>query len=140
MEKILFLNHSISLVILGANHGSQKTALLFAQTLTWFQMGGLIFVQNKSAFKSFVYYLPLTTLRPQLNQGVNPSLYSSKSNGLSARKERLAETWTKDGHNLQTRLAWCGTIIGVTEHLKVTNHTDTCDRFHLKSVLIQIVG
>ena len=79
----------------------------------------------------------ITTL---VNPGVNASLYSSKSNGLSARRERLAETWTKDGHNLQTRLAWGGTVIGVTEHLKVTNHTDTCDRFHFKSVLIQIVG
>ena len=64
-----------------------------------------------------------------VNPGVNPSLDSSKSNGLSARKERLAETWTKDGHNLQARLAWChwcGTNIGVTEHLKIRNHTDTC--------------
>ena len=61
-----------------------------------------------------------------VNPGIHPSLDSSKSNGLSARKERLAETWTKDGHNLQTRLAWCGTNIGVTEHLKIRNHTDTC--------------
>ena len=37
----------------------------------------------------------------------------------------VAETWAKDGHNFQTRLAWCYCNIGVTEHLKIRNHTDT---------------
>jgi len=46
MEKILLLNHLVSLAILDANDGSQKTTLHFVQSWVYIQIGGLIIFQN----------------------------------------------------------------------------------------------
>ena len=79
-------------------------------------MGGLIFVQNKSAYKSFLLftYDYITTLVKPRGKPIIIHV-QLKIKWLICQERVIGRNLEKDGHNLQTRLAWGGTNVSVTE-------------------------